>query len=434
MVPHRECVVPGVLGFGSRVRALLALGLGCTGLIGCAQHEIFEFGESGEGICQVNRTELIFSEFLGAEQSAQVVLRNVGEGTLETSVPAVIGDGTFSIAGGGVFSLEPGQTRELTVVFAPTTLGLSEVNVALLPCQSVRFEGTGLEPPICAVSESTLDFGTYTAGSPCPERTFTIRNDGVGLLTGTVSSPCDDFLVIGEASYSLATSEEFTATIQYVPRAAGPSSCEIDLGSPFFCASVTCSGTSATPPTAIVTTDTGARLQFGSVLADGPGGDQVALGFTVENVGTGTISVDPVFATSAPDFDIQPDTAASLGPGETASYTVIFDPRNSLGGYADHSLSITGLGGCALGVEATGEVGFDFHVDPLMQTYCQPCHNRPYNSVVALSDLISPPNSPILVKPSTGVDHSTGGVISGWGSGGVPYRTTLRWIEQGVPR
>ena len=103
--------------------------------------------------------------------------------------------------------------------------------------------------------------------------------------------------------------------------------------------------------------------------------------------------------------------------------------------YGDRSTSITGLGGCALAVEATAQVGFATHVDDLIETSCRGCHDGGfafaiggYSSVVSLTNVANPPAS-LLLSRARGEFH-TGGTI--WSTGDPEYLTTLRWIEGGV--
>jgi hypothetical protein len=403
-------------------------------LSACASREILDATGSGEGICVPSETELSMTAFVGAETAVPLRLRNTGDGPVEASIPSQVGP--FRLEGAGSFVLEPDGVRTVGVVFAPPSTGSFEEEVVTLACRSITLIGEGMDPPDCSVSESALDFGTFTSGAACPERSFTLRNDGVGRLEGRVTSPCPAFVVVEGANYSLGTGEEQDVTVLWVPDRTGASSCELDVGSPFFCENVDLSGTATDRPLGQVTSDTGARLAFGPVLADGPGGDQLELGFDVRNTSTGSgLTVTPAVSSGDPSYTILGPASVTLGPGEVGSWSVRFDPANSVGVYGDRSTSITGLGGCALAVTATAQVGFDTHVDTLIGNSCRGCHNGStafaiggYGSVVSLTDTANPNNS-LLLRRARGESHS-GGLI--WTQGDSRYVTTLRWIEGGV--
>ncbi|UCF06228.1 MAG: hypothetical protein JSV33_04160, partial [bacterium] len=66
---------------------------------------------------------------------------------------------------------------------------------------------TLLAQPACAVTPTSIDFGTVTVGSS-KDSTFTIKNTGGGTLNGTVSEACADYdLISGGGPYTLAAGE-----------------------------------------------------------------------------------------------------------------------------------------------------------------------------------------------------------------------------------
>jgi hypothetical protein len=406
---------------------------------GCARHDVLYFDGAGQGALLVDTTDLAFTGFLGCPTEQSFVVRNIGDGPLEAVLPRTAAGGAFVLVGGGAFVLEPGQSRTVIVRFQPVDTNPVDVSLRLpAGARPVRLSGQGMDPPQCVVSATSLDFGTFAGGTTCPQRTFTLRNDGPGLLQGTVTSPCPDFLVLGGAAYTLSSGEQTTVTVQYNPRSLGDAQCTLDVGAPCFCADVACAGSATATADGLVTSDTGTTLAFDDVLADGAGGASVTLGFSVQNVGAAALMVDPAFDQAAPGFTIFGPGAVTLAPGETADYSARFDPANTFASLRSWSINILGLGGCALPVTARGVAGFDLHVKNHISSSCRSaaCHDGSPGPVLddflaasSRCDEGNPPASLLLRKATGAVSHSGG---SPWSPDSTGYRFTLRWIEQGL--
>jgi len=95
--------------------------------------------------------------------------------------------------------------------------------------------------PICEVDPINLDFGTVTVGD-FVEMTFSISNTGGGILSGTVSEACDDYSLVGDASYSLGCPESKDFTVRFEPLSVGVINCTIETGNEV-CVDVSCTGT-----------------------------------------------------------------------------------------------------------------------------------------------------------------------------------------------
>ncbi|MEW6051478.1 MAG: DUF1565 domain-containing protein [Candidatus Zixiibacteriota bacterium] len=95
----------------------------------------------------------------------------------------------------------------------------------------------------CHLSPASLPFGTVAVGSSV-DLTFIISNSGGKTLSGTISATCDNFIVIGDASYSLGTGEADTFAVRFTPTAPGNQVCTIQTGSSA-CTGVSCTGAGA---------------------------------------------------------------------------------------------------------------------------------------------------------------------------------------------
>jgi hypothetical protein len=97
--------------------------------------------------------------------------------------------------------------------------------------------------PICSVSPTSLNFGLVDIGSTA-DLSFTISNDGGGVLSGTVSESCNPFSIVGGGgSYSLGAGESREVTVRFAPFSGGVQTCTVDTGDGT-CEDVLCEGES----------------------------------------------------------------------------------------------------------------------------------------------------------------------------------------------
>ena len=121
----------------------------------------------------------------------------------------------------------------------------------------------------CEVTPAQLDFGTVTQGSPA-DRTFTIRNSGSTVLSGSVSESCDAFsITVGGGSFSLSAGQSRTVTVRFSPTGTGSFSCAVQTGISA-CGQVACTGSGGgvTPPVEMVLIPAGS-FTMGSDAGEG---------------------------------------------------------------------------------------------------------------------------------------------------------------------
>ncbi|MFN8547092.1 MAG: choice-of-anchor D domain-containing protein [Candidatus Eisenbacteria bacterium] len=208
---------------------------------------------SGNGVlaplCQVSPPGIDFGPIdIGSSISRSFTITNIGGGILSGTVsdPGVPG---FSIGEGlGAYDLLNGQSRQVTVSFAPVATGETSCSVDLgSGCgEDVFCQGTGTQPPLCQASTSLLNFGLVDVGDFADD-SFTLTNGGGGTLTGSIIlSDCNYWTVLsGDGSYSLGPGEQRTVILRFTPNGPGDFfECVVDLG----CGeSVTLRGTGVDP-------------------------------------------------------------------------------------------------------------------------------------------------------------------------------------------
>jgi len=202
-----------------------------TGASQCADLPLSGAGVAAAPACQVNPASLDFGAVsVGAHKDTTFTIRNTGGGTLSGEVYADCDD--FSIVGNGEFDIGADQSATFTVRFAPASAGPAECTIEMDTgfCDGISCTGLGEVAPICEVDPTGLDFGLVELGGSA-DLSFTIQNTGGGTLSGTVSSPCGGFSLIGSASYSLGPDQSATLTVRFSPDAVGTVGCAIETGS-----------------------------------------------------------------------------------------------------------------------------------------------------------------------------------------------------------
>jgi len=183
-------------------------------------------------ICDLLPDTLDFQRVaIGASRDLAFTIANKGGGTLAGSVSEACDDFTV-MSGGGAFSLAGGQSRAVSVRFAPARTGASACTVQTgADCGRLICRGQGIDPPpLLEISADTLEFGAIEPGQSAT-RSFTVKNAGGGTLDGTVSASCADFvLVAGQGDYALASGEIRTVSVRFAPSGCGPRSCAVTTG------------------------------------------------------------------------------------------------------------------------------------------------------------------------------------------------------------
>ncbi len=205
-------------------------------------------GHAVSADCDVSPASLNFGEVeIGSSADSVFTISNLGSWTLNGTVSESCSYYAI-VSGGGPYSLDPGESREVTVRFSPTVTGWKNctVNLGEELCPNVSCTGKGISTS-CEVSPASLSFGTVLLGSSS-ELSFTITNTGTSIISGSVTESCDHYAITaGGGPYSLASGESREVTVAFEPTATGDLHCTVDTGLDL-CSDVTCSGRSSTDP------------------------------------------------------------------------------------------------------------------------------------------------------------------------------------------
>ena len=221
---------------------------------------------------------------VGESEARSFRIRNLGGGVLRGSVALACTDSSFVLsAGGGDYELLSSEEHEVTVTFTPLREALHhcEVTTGSSGCLPVTLTARTLHAPICGLAPDRLEFAPLNVGES-DEKTFLLRNDGEGLLKGTVFAGEDpNFAIIeGAGDYSLSANQSRTVRVRFNPIAAGSFSYPVDAGSA--CGVVGCTGSADFPPLCSLSADS---LEFAQLVV----GDAAERSFTIGNKGGGLL-------------------------------------------------------------------------------------------------------------------------------------------------
>jgi len=175
---------------------LLIFAAGAVALVGCS-----DLGNPirPKPVPLLSVTSLDFGAVaVSGTATRSVTVGNSGSAAL-TGTAAVSCADYQLIAGGGPFSIAPGESRSITIQFAPGAVGPAPCTLDLGPnCPQVTILGTGaVQAPgaLCAVTPDHLDFGAVSVGQT-NSAAFQVLSAGTAPLLVNVVSTNDDYRIV----------------------------------------------------------------------------------------------------------------------------------------------------------------------------------------------------------------------------------------------
>jgi len=304
-------------------------------------------------LCEVDPAALDFGELLlGHSQEQLLEVRNAGLRPLVGY--AAIEDPTHFqiVSGGGPFTLEPGEARQLHVNFVPGTVGPHSATLSLgnTGCPPVSCTGTGIPSvPECEIIYSFTDFGTLPVGD-YRSLWFILRNPGTEPLQVTVPTGDGDFVVpVGAGYQSIPPNGETGFRVTYLPSTPGPTAWTIDFGSEF-CADLTLTATAreSNAICEILPPD----LEFGEVEV----GDWIDKYFTVRNLGTDRFVLRAI-RNCSPFWILGVEAEwAIMDPGDEETFSVRFQPVTPGDASCEFDFQTAPCGGLSAHGTGTGDL------------------------------------------------------------------------------
>ncbi len=225
----------------------------------CTQSPLFDNvrvtrGDMTPPICRVEPSAIDFGNVdVSSVTDTTFTITNAGGGVLRGSVREWCEHYSFLPPG---YELTAGRSQVVTVRFLPTSAGTHNCTIETGTDLCADVSVTGTAGPICAVDPDSIAFPGFTQVGSTRDTTFTITNEGSGILAGNVSESCEHFgIVSGGGSFSLAHAQSRVVTVRFQPTDNGTHHCTIDLGASV-CSDVVVSGTAWTcPPDSVLYVD-----------------------------------------------------------------------------------------------------------------------------------------------------------------------------------
>ncbi|HYF36590.1 MAG TPA: choice-of-anchor D domain-containing protein, partial [Prosthecobacter sp.] len=262
-----------------------------------------------------------------------------------TNVTEISNAVTTSVPAGTTFDFTPPAVGDYVLAVRPVVTGGRALPYGPL----LEVTGFSGPPPQAEVSlqqpagtqladaVSTVNYGPVNVGTPVV-RTFTVANVGAEPLTGLAVSVdganAGEFVAGALGAVSLSGGQSTTFTVTFTPAEVGARGAVLHLASndgdenPF---DVTLSGTGFAEPNITLQQPGGTNLTDGvSTVSYGTAtlGVQTTRTFTIVNDGLLTLSglAAVVEGTHAGDFAVGTPGMASLAPGQTTTFDVVFTP------------------------------------------------------------------------------------------------------------
>ena len=273
---------------------------------------------------------------LGSVGTATIVVTNKGNANLGVTSVTFTGANAdeFAISSGGEpFTLEPNDTHDVIVQFAPVIAGEKAAQLRFASNdpnenpKNASLTGVGVEPDI-AVSPLSKNYGFVEADAESLQ-TFSVTNEGTALLSITnfnlTGDHPDQFAITaGGDALSLDPGETHQLIVAFRPLSAGAKHANLQILSddpdenPLL---VPLSGNDEAPDIAAVP----AALGFGNVVT----GDSASLNVVFVNEGTAPLEITSFVLNSNPRdafLILDEETSIILNPGETDTVALQFKP------------------------------------------------------------------------------------------------------------
>jgi hypothetical protein len=301
---------------------------------------------------------------LGLKSTYNLVLNNIGSADLNISLITVNGT-EFSISGVSTpKTISAGQSAQAVVTFSPTVAGSATGSISITsndpvnPTLLVSLAGTGTTTPTGQLSAipASLSFGTVATGSSANQQIQLTNTGNAAVNISSVTASGTGFSATGlTLPATVSPSQSVSLTASFAPSAAGSAAGSLSIlsdaaNSPL---SIPLSGTGAQPGLSI----SPPTFNFGSVV-DGQTKSQT---FTITNIGTVALTIAQLSVSGASYSASGLVTPATVTPGGTTTFSVLFAPTTagslagsiSISSNAPNSPSTVSLSGTGVAASVT---------------------------------------------------------------------------------
>lgn len=202
--------------------------------------------------CAVSTTRIdMGTVYFGSSKDTTFTIRNTGGGVLADSIKFLDNSPPFSSIT-RYYTLGPGDSVNARIRFTSSgTPGHTYAYVGNLSTGAICMaQGLGVlvtaeareapQPPSCALSTTSLDFGSVPVGQS-KTLTFDLENSGGGSLCGVITESCPEFSLESITSYCITPPGFVRVTVRFSPTSPGFQQCSISPGAN--CPPITVRGT-----------------------------------------------------------------------------------------------------------------------------------------------------------------------------------------------
>jgi len=279
---------------------------------------------------------------------ATFTVQNTGLGTLSNLAVAVSGNPAFAAGAPAAMTLGPGQSTTFAISYSPQAVGNQSATLTVTGSGvPANFEttiiGTGVGGAIAAAYPAGVPLvsgsGSVSLGSvglqSGTQAALTVTNVGAGVISNLSASGSGStaFTVGAPGATTLAPGQSTTLTVSFLPRSVGAQNSTLTL-----------SGSSVASPFQVGLTGTGVGA---TITVACPVGTPLSSGSSTINFGTAfvsartaltvevlnnsptnlTLSRWSIVGANASDFSANIKVPATILPGGTASFALVFNPQ-----------------------------------------------------------------------------------------------------------
>jgi len=265
---------------------------------------------------------------IGTSQTLSGAITNTGGSSITVTQAAASGTG-YSMSGmTPSVTLAVGQSVNFSVLFAPTTVGGANGNIAFGTGNgtvNVALSGTGVVPGDLTASPTSISFGNVVVGDSSPQPETLTNTGGSNLTVSAATVAGAGFSYAGLIlPLTLAPNQASSFSVNFAPTIAGASSGNLSLTVSGLTSSVdiALSGTGVTPATL---TASPTSLTFTNVQV----GQSSTQTETVTNTGGSSAQISQV-AASGTGFSVSGIAPpVTLPSGQSTSFSVTFTPPSA---------------------------------------------------------------------------------------------------------
>lgn len=296
---------------------------------------------STPGVLRLSPPSMSFGNVpTGTSQRQSVTATNVSGSALTITEAAISNSAGFDTSGLVLpLILTPGQSKTFEVIFRPQSMGsvsgkLVFTNDGSISSVGVGLSATGVIPRTLVTSPTSFSFGEVWVGTS-QSQTETLTNSGSKSLTVSAAAVSgEDFRITGlRLPLTLSPNQSFTFAVEFAPKSRGSRNGGLSMTvSDGNSADAALSGMGVIPAVLIASPTS---LTFGSL----PVGTVQTHTETVQNTGHSNATISQAWEAGTGFKVAGPTMPLTLAPGESASFSVSFEPKFK--GRFTGSLSLT---------------------------------------------------------------------------------------------